>query len=96
MASLTVRDIPTELLDRIKILSSRERRSLNKQFLVVMEDGLRTHAAALERNREVGPTPSLQVAMWRDIAGKWEDDRPTDEIIADIRRHRTVGREVEL
>lgn len=96
MASLTVRDIPGEMLDKIKILSARERRSLNKQFLVIVEDGLKTRTTALERGRDPGPTPSLQVALWRDIAGKWEDERATDEIVADIRRHRTVGREVRL
>ena len=96
MASMTVRDIPGEMLDKIRILSERERRSLNKEFLVIVEDGLKTHTAALERNRECGPTTSLQVALWRDIAGKWEDERSTDEIIADIRRHRTAGREVRL
>ena len=96
MASMTVRDIPGEMLDRIRVLSERERRSVNKQFLVIVEDGLRAHTAALERNRESGPTPSLQVALWRDMAGKWEDERSTAEVVADIRRHRTVGREVRL
>ena len=96
MASMTVRDIPSEMLDKIRLLSERERRSLNKQFLVIVEEGLKTHTAALEHGRESGPTSSLQVALWRDIAGKWEDKRSTDAIIADIRRHRTVGREVRL
>ena len=96
MASLTVRDIPGEILDKIKVLSERERRSLNKQFLVIVEDGLRTHTAALERGRDSGPSPSLQLALWGDIAGKWEDDRSTGEIVSDIRRHRTAGREVRL
>ena len=96
MASLTLRDIPGEMLDRIRALSERERRSLNKQFLVIAEDGLKTHTAALDRGRECGPSPSLQLALWRDIAGKWEDERSTDEIVADIRRHRTAGREVRL
>ena len=96
MASLTVRDIPGEILDQIRLLSERERRSLNKQFLVIVEDGLKTHTAALDRGRESGPTPSLQVALWQDMVGKWEDERSTEQIIADIRLNRTVGREVRL
>jgi hypothetical protein len=96
MASLTVRDIPDEMLGKIKVLSERERRSLNKEFLVIVEDGLRTHTAALERGRGSSIAPSLQVALWRDLAGQWEDQRSTDAIIADIRRHRTAGREVRL
>ena len=96
MASLTVRDIPSGILDQIRVLSERERRSLNKQFLVIVEDGLKTHTAALDRGRESGPTPSLQVALWQDMVGKWEDERSTEQIIADIRLNRTVGREVRL
>lgn len=96
MASLTVRDIPAEMLGKIRLLSERERRSLNKQFLVIVEDGLKSHTATLEESRECSPSPSLQVALWRDIAGKWDDERSTDEIIADIRFNRTVGREVQL
>ncbi len=96
MASLTVRDIPGDILARIKLLSERERRSLNKQFLVIVEAGLMTHTAALERDPQSGPSASLQVALWRDIAGKWEDERSTAEIVADIRGSRTLGREVRL
>jgi hypothetical protein len=96
MASLTVRDIPGDVLAKIKVLSERERRSLNKQFLVIVEDGLKTHTAALARGRESGPSPSLQLALWRNLAGAWEDERSTAEIIADLRRQRTVGREVRL
>jgi hypothetical protein len=96
MASLTVRDIPGEVLTKIKLLSERERRSLNKQFLVIVEDGLKSYTAAHEHDRKSGPSPSLQVALWRDLVGKWEDERSTTDIIADIRSHRTVGREVQL
>jgi hypothetical protein len=63
---------------------------------VIVEEGLRTHTTALERNREPGPTAGLQVALWQDIAGKWEDDRTAAEIVTDIRRNRTPGREVRL
>jgi hypothetical protein len=96
MASMTVRDISDEMLDRIRLLSERERRSVNKQFLVIVEDGLRAHTAAMDCGRWTGPSASLQVALWRDMVGKWEDERSTDEIIADIRNHRTRGREVRL
>ena len=36
MTSMTLRDIPGEMLDKIRLLSERERRSLNKQFLVIV------------------------------------------------------------
>ena len=96
MASLTVRDIPADVLDRLRILSERERRSLNREVLVIVEDGLRAHTAEMDRSRQLGISPHLQVTLWRDIAGKWEDERPAVEIVADIRRSRTAGREVRL
>lgn len=96
MASLTVRDIPDALFDRIRILSSRDRRSINKEFLVILEDGLKANAAATDNRRGGSISPGLQLTIWRGLAGRWEDDRSVDETIADIRDHRTVGREVRL
>ncbi len=31
-----------------------------------------------------------------EFAGKWEDERSADEIVADIREARTSNREIEL
>ena len=97
MALLTVRDIPDEVMNAIRALSKRERRSLNKEFLVVVERGVR---ASLEESGRVGmkePIPrSLQDDLWKDLCGKWEDDRSTHEIVADILGQRTLGREVRL
>ena len=40
MKSITVRNIPDELLDRLRTLSVIEKRSLNNEILVVLEKGL--------------------------------------------------------
>ena len=37
-----------------------------------------------------------QRAAMLKFAGRWKDDRSTDEIIRDIESHRTKGRKVEL
>lgn len=96
MPSLTIRDLSEETMDRLRALSARERRSLNKEILVVMEDGLRAHVSSLERASAPGPAPDVQLALWRRLAGQWQDKRTTPEIVEDIRRHRTAGREVRL
>jgi plasmid stability protein len=97
MASLTIRDIPEDVLGRLRLLSERERRSLNKEFLVIVEEGLEAHEV---RRESVGMrTPisrELQIAIWRELGGAWKDDRATADIIADIRSSRTAGREVRL
>lgn len=97
MASLTLRDIPDEVMDTMKVLSKRERRSLNKEFIVVVERGLRS---SLEDAGHMATRPhiprNLQDDLWKDLCGKWEDTRSTNEIVADIREQRTLGREVRL
>ena len=37
-----------------------------------------------------------QLAALRAVAGKWEDDRSAEEIIAEIEGARTPGREVDF
>lgn len=40
MKSITVRNIPDEILDAVRILSAKERRSLNNEILILLEKGL--------------------------------------------------------
>ena len=96
MASLTVRDIPAGLMDRLRALSARERRSLNSEILIVLEAGLRVHVAEGVAGHAERVSRNVQLALWEQLAGKWEDERETSEIIADIRGARTPGREVSL
>lgn len=97
MSSLTVRDIPDDVMDAIKLLSKRERRSLNKEFIVVIERGLKAALADTGRMMTQDSIPlNLQEDLWKDLCGKWEDERSTGEIVADIREQRTMGREVRL
>lgn len=93
MASLTLRNIPDYLLSGIRILSERERRSLNNEMLVVLEEGF---ASKAERAEASPLGPELQADLWLELCGAWEDDRSTEEIIADIRDHRSAGRTVNL
>lgn len=96
MPSLTVRNIPDGLLDRIRILSIHERRSINNEVLTILEKGIETQIAS-----ELNKSPSIlskstQIDLWKDLCGKWADDRKTDEIIEDIYNARTKGRDVNL
>lgn len=95
MASLTVRNIPDDVMDKVRALAARERRSVNGQILVLLEAGLEVEADGWgEHPRPAGR--GLQPALWEQLCGRWEDERSSEEIIADIRRHRTLGRTVEL
>lgn len=93
--NLTIRNIPDEVINKIRTLSQVERRSLNSEILVVLEHGLNEKLGYLF-NIKSNMTKELQVNIWRGLATKWEDDRSSQEIINDIYEHRTMGRNVEL
>jgi plasmid stability protein len=93
--NLTIRNIPDEVINKIRTLSQVERRSLNSEILVVLEHGLNEKLGHFF-NIKSNMTKELQVNIWRGLAAKWEDDRSSQEIINDIYQHRTMGRHIDL
>jgi plasmid stability protein len=91
MPSITIRNIPEDLMERIRALSRKERRSINSEILVLLEKAL-----AYANKADPSADPELQVKIWEELSGRWEDSRSTEEIIDDIYSRRTPGREVEL
>lgn len=91
MASLTLKNLPDDLLDALRAAADRERRSLNQQIIHLLDGAI------------AGPAPSArragvdaQVAAWRKLAGKWESDLdPTIEAEQIVER-RSRGRKVDL
>lgn len=95
MASITVRNIPDEILKRIRALSAVERRSINNEILVILEKGtFSEYEEKLHRRKYL--SKSTQMDIWRRLLGTWEDNRSAKEIIEDIYSHRTSGRDVQL
>ncbi|MFW6137914.1 MAG: FitA-like ribbon-helix-helix domain-containing protein [Spirochaetota bacterium] len=95
MANITVRNIPDEILEKIKKLSSIEKRSLNKELLVIIEKGTHWEITEMHTSKKTIPK-SIQVHLWKNLSEKWDDERSTDEIIKDIYNGRTYGREISL
>ena len=93
--NLTIRNIPDEVVKEVRTLSRIERRSLNSQMLVVLENGLISKSRYAGREKPA-VSKELQVDIWKGLAGRWEDDRSAREIIDDIYEHRTMGRDVNL
>ena len=94
MASITIRDIPDSVLDKIRIRSKRNRRSMNSELITLLENALE-EADRGERGRSA-ISPETQIELWRMLGGKWLDSRTTEEIIDDIYSRRTEGRDVDL
>lgn len=93
--NITIRNIPEEVIDKIRILSQVERRSLNSELLMVIEHGL-NEKLARRFDTKSNISKELQVNIWKNLSGKWEDDRSSEEIIKDIYDQRTMGRDIEL
>jgi len=95
MANITIRNIPDDVFEKIKSLSSAERRSMNNELLLIIERGtLSEYEEKLHDKTHIAK--STQLEMWNNLLGKWKDKRPTKEIIEDIYSHRTLGREIDL
>ena len=62
MAALTLKGIPDELMERLRELADAERRSLNQQAILLLEQALVEWPASFERayrrfRRIQGPSP---------------------------------------
>jgi len=95
MANITIRNIPDDVFSKIKKLSDIERRSLNNQLLIIIEQGT-AKMMELKKKEKKNISKSIQIDLWKNISGTWKDDRSTKEIINDIYENRTIGREIEL
>ncbi len=89
MSSITLKDVPEDLLVRLRAAAARERRSLSQEALVLLEGGLAARETAEERARR-------QVDAWRALAGGWASERAFEDEVADLYAARTPGRDVNL
>lgn len=95
MTSITLKDIDEPLFERIKVQASRDKRSINRQILWLLEQvttsNARDPATAALQQREA------QLAAWQKLAGRWQGSVvETDAVVADIYQSRTEGREFSL
>ena len=89
MASLTIKDIPPDLLEQLKARAETERRSLTQEVIMLLSEGVSSSAQRPGRSRDE------QVAAWRVLAGQWRSDLTVEEEISSIFSARTAGRKVD-
>ena len=90
MASLTLKNLPDELLRALREAAERDRRSLTQEILHLLDVALRARPS----DRAAGV--EAQVAAWRGLAGKWESDVDQAVETEQIINRRTQGREVDF
>lgn len=93
MASLTLKNIPDPLLDRLRERAASDRRSLTQEIFYLLEEALAGRAPELAALEEEARS---QAAAWSELAGRWRSDVDTDEEIEAILASRSRGRDVEL
>jgi plasmid stability protein len=78
MANLQVRDIDEKLYESLRTRAHQERRSISQEVIHILEKYL-----SLPTAYDQNPTDEFL-----KLAGSWEDNRTSEEIIADIRQNR--------
>lgn len=92
MASLTLKNIPEPLLERLRERAGADRRSLTQEILYLLEDAL----ARFPREHGMESQARAQADAWSRLAGGWQSDLDPQEEAGQILAARTHGRGVEL
>jgi plasmid stability protein len=86
MASLTLKNLTPDLLERLHARAAAENRSLNREVIHLLE-------LALAGGLGEGSRRHRQIEAWRVLAGRWSSDLAAEEEAAAILDARTPGRE---
>lgn len=89
MSSLTLKDIPEDLLRLLRAAAERDRRSLTQEILHLLEEAVRARESPERAAR-------AQVAAWRKLSGRWKSDVDEATEIERVVGKRSAGRRVEL
>ncbi len=93
MSSLTLKNLPDDLLSALREEADKDRRSLNREIIHLLESALRRRG---ERPAPRASGANAQLAAWRKLAGKWESDVDRATEAERLMKRRTPGRKVEL
>jgi hypothetical protein len=92
MASLTLKNVPDDLLGAVREAAEAERRSLNQQIIHLLAVALEHRAGTTAR----GPEIEAQLAAWRRLARNWRSDLSPAAEVRNLIRRRSGGRRVDL
>jgi plasmid stability protein len=93
MASLTLKNIPDSLLDRLRARAAVDRRSVSQEMIHLLERSL---DAVPEADRDALAAARVQAEAWARLGGRWESDRSVEDEVREIFAARTAGRKVDL
>jgi plasmid stability protein len=85
MPSLTIKDLPKDLLDRLRELAESQNRSLDKEVIHLLLEAV--HRESPAPHDALAREAQRQVAAWRELQKRFQVDLPDDIVEA-----RTLGR----
>lgn len=94
MPSITIQDIPDELLARLRQRAARHRRSVNGEIVHLLDRAL-SGAVAGSDEAEVTRRIEAQVQAWRQLAGRWESEADPAREVEQIYAARALPRRGE-
>ena len=86
MANLQIKGMDDDLYAQLKSLAASENRSISQQILFLLKLYL-----ARKHQLQEAKTPA-QVLL--DLSGSWEDDRPAEQIVKDLKAARRSSRKL--
>ena len=95
MPAITIKDIPEDLLERLRHRAARDKRSMNKEVVHLLDWALSAEMAPADA-ATLARRIQDQVQAWTQLAGRWESDLETVDEIEQIYAARTPGRPVDL
>jgi plasmid stability protein len=94
MASLTLKNLPDELIKELRAAAEDDRRSLNQEAIHLLMLALRARASPPPTTATTDA--QAQVAAWRKLAGKWASDVDRATEARALIKRRSRGRKVNL
>jgi len=95
MSSITIKDIPDTLLERLRRRAQEDKRSINREAIHLLDLALTGQPVDQDVGGKIREVES-QIQAWRKRAGHWDSDLDTADEIEQIYVARTRGRRVEL
>lgn len=103
MVNITIRNLPLELLKRMRIFAARSRRSLNSEMLIILEEGVSSRISteictgsnsfgSLVLQKTSPISSGLREKIWSELCGSWTEERTLSEVISEIYTLRENGK----
>jgi plasmid stability protein len=92
MASLTLKNLPEDLLRALRKAADKDRRSVTQEVIHLLEFAL----GRAERPAPRSTDAEAQLTAWRKLAGQWESDTDRATEAGRLMNRRTFGREFDF